>query len=105
MAAISLRLPADVDARLSAEARLEGRPRSEVVRQALLQYLAQRERERFMATLVSEAAAIYGDEAARREAIELAEDAIASGNEALDRAEGRKPGEPWPEETDGKWWR
>ncbi|HSH29653.1 MAG TPA: ribbon-helix-helix protein, CopG family [Thiohalobacter sp.] len=105
MAAISLRLPEDVENRLNEEARRERRPRSEVVRQAITDYLERRERERFISELVAEAKAVYGDEARRREAIELAEDAVATGNEALDIAEGREPGTPWPEETDEKWWR
>lgn len=105
MSAISLRLPDEIEARLVEEARLEGRPRSEVAREAIAEYLARRERERFMAELVAEAKAAYADEAMAREARELAEEAIESGNEALDIAEGRQPGEPWPEESGEKWWR
>ena len=55
MPALSLRLPEDLDHRLEDEARLERLPRSEVVRIAITDYLARRERERFMAELVAAA--------------------------------------------------
>lgn len=105
MPALSLRLPEDLDRRLEDEAALERLPRSEVVRIAITDYLARRERERFMAELVAEARTAYGDEAIRREALEMAEEGIAASNEALDIAEGRKLGDPWPEEPGGKWWK
>jgi predicted transcriptional regulator len=105
MAAISLRLPEEVDTRLTEEARIEGRPRSEVVREAITEYITRRERERFMEELVAEARRAYGDPDLRQEALEMAEEAIVTGNEALDIAEGRTPGEPWPEEQGEKWWR
>ena len=105
MAAISVRLPDDIEGQLNHEARLEGRPRSEVVREAIAEHLRRREKERFMAEMVAEARRAYSDPAIRQEAYEMAEEAIESGNEAMDIAEGREPGEPWPEETDEKWWR
>jgi len=103
MPALSLRLPEDLDHRLEEEAHREGLPRSEVARQAITDYLARRERERFMAELVAEARAAYADEAMRREALDIAEDFQGADNEALDRAEGRKPGEPEGDEE--RWWR
>jgi predicted transcriptional regulator len=105
MGAVSLRLPDDLERKLAAEAKLAGRPRSEVIRDALTQFIAQRERERFMAELVAEAKAGYSDPELRREALEMAEEAVALGNEALDLAEGRQPGQPWPEELGEKWWK
>lgn len=104
MAAISLRLPEDLDHRLGEEARLEGVPRSEVARKAISEFLARREKERFMAELVAEARSGYANEAVLREALEIAEDGIITGNEALDLAEGRKAGESSPEEQDERWW-
>lgn len=105
MGAISIRIPKEIDTRLTEEARLEGLPRSEVVREAIADYLARRERERFMEEMVAAAQALVADPAASAETRELAEEAIATSNEALDIAEGRKPGEPWPEELGEKWWR
>jgi len=103
MPALSLRLPEDLDRRLEEEAHREGLPRSEVARQAISDYLARRERERFMSELVSEARAAYTDDTLRREALEMAEDFLESDNEALDKAEGRKPGEP--ERHEERWWK
>lgn len=105
MPAISLRLPEEIEARLAEEARIEGRPRSEVVREAIAEYITRRERERFMADMVAAANALSADPDALEEMRTLAEESIEASNEALDIAEGRKPGEPWPEETGDKWWR
>lgn len=105
MPALSLRLPEDLDHRLEQEAHREGLPRSEVVRQAINDYLARRERERFMAELVSAAKAMVQNPEALRENRELTEEFLPLDNEALDIAEGRKAGEPWPEEPDKRWWK
>ena len=105
MPSLSLRLPEDLDHRLGDEARLERLPRSEVVRIAIVDYLARRERERFMAELVTAAKAIVQNPAAMREARELAEEFLPLDNEALDIAEGRKPGEPVPDESADRWWK
>jgi predicted transcriptional regulator len=103
ISAISLRLPEDLDRKLAAEAELVGRPRSEVVRDALVEYLAEQERKRFMAEFIAEAKKGYGDPEMRREAIEIAEEHVALSNEAMDLAEGRQPGEPWPEDQGERW--
>lgn len=105
MAAISLRLPEHLDRKLAEEAELAGRPRSEVVRDALAQYLAEQERKRFMAEVVTAARALAADPDACSEAQQIAEDFLVAENEALDRAEGRRPGEPWPEEQGERWWK
>jgi predicted transcriptional regulator len=78
MPALSLRLPEELEHRLEEEARREGVLRSDVVRQALSDYLARRERERFMNELVAEARAGYTVEAIRDEALALAEDALVA---------------------------
>jgi predicted transcriptional regulator len=103
--ALSLRLPDDLDERLGSEAALEGKSRSEVAREAIADYLARRERHRFMAELVAEAKSGYADAGVRAEALGIAEDFLPLDNEALDRAEGRKSGEPRPEELGERWWK
>ncbi len=105
MPALSLRLPEELDQRLETEARLERQPRSEVVRIAIVDYLARRERERFMAELVAAATAMSQNPTAMREARELAEEFLPLDNEALDIAEGRKPGESVPNASAGRWWK
>lgn len=74
MPSLSLRLPDELDHRLEKEARRTGVPRSEVARMAISEFLARRERERFMAEMVAEARTAYADEDLRREALALEED-------------------------------
>lgn len=105
MPALSLRLPEDLDRRLEDEASLEQLPRSEVVRIAITDYLARRERDRFMAELVAEARTAYGNGAIRKEALEMAEEGVAVSNEALDNAEGHEGDGARPEDQGGKWWK
>ena len=105
MSTLSLRLSDSLAFRLSEEARRVGKSRAELARDALAEYVERRERERFMSELVAEMKAAYADPEIRREALEMAEAFLPLDNEALDLAEGRKPGESWQEETDGKWWR
>lgn len=105
MGTISLRLPDNLDHELVREGRLTGRSRSEVVRDALIQYLAQQEHERFTAQVVAAARALAADPEARAEMLQLSDDFLSVENEALDVAEGRRPGEPSAEEQGERWWR
>ncbi|MDP2361270.1 MAG: ribbon-helix-helix protein, CopG family, partial [bacterium] len=66
---ISLRLGEALEGELEAEARRSGRTRSQLVRQALLEYLAGAERQRRYAGAVAELQGAYGDPASRREAL------------------------------------
>lgn len=100
MPAISLRLPDDVEANLKAEAQLEGKSQSEIARLAITEYLARRERERFMAEMVEAARALANDPQARAEALQIAEDfdAVDDGLDRLiaeERAAGINPDEKW----------
>jgi len=98
MAAISLRLADEIEARLSEEARIEGCPRSEVARAAILEYLERREKQRFMKELVDEARRAYADPVIRRESMEIAEEGMDDLPERIttdERAAGIDPGEKW----------
>ena len=101
MATLTLRLPDNLDRQLTLLAKQTHQNRSELARTALEKFLRDQERKQFMDTLVSEAKAAYADESVRREAREIAEDFLPLDNEALDIAEGRKPGDPEPEQ----WWK
>ena len=105
MGAMSLRLTEELEDRLAKEAELEGKPRSELVREALREFLQRRERDRFMAEIIAAARTLTEHPQARQEAVDLCEEFIPLDNEALDIAEGRAPGDPGAEETEGKWWR
>jgi predicted transcriptional regulator len=100
MTAISLRLPNDLEADLKAEAQLEGKTQSEIARLAITEYLARRERERFMAEMVEEMRIAYSNPDIRREALEIAEDLADDGLDAIITAELAAGIDP-----DEKWWR
>jgi predicted transcriptional regulator len=100
MSSLSLRLPDDLDQKLAHEAAVTGLTRSEVIRQALAEHIRRQERARFITEYVQEAARGYADPALRQDAIDIAEEAVASGNEALEHAESARP-----DSDDGVWWR
>jgi predicted transcriptional regulator len=105
MPALSLRLPEDLDQRLEIEARIEQQPRSEVVRMAIVDYLARRERERFMAELVAEARTAYADVSIRHEAKEMAEEGMTTSNEVMDIAEKDTSALSLSANRTEKWWK
>lgn len=105
MSTLTLRLPDELDARLTRLAALEDKSRSELARAALDSFLQEQERKRFMNELVEEARAAYANEAIRAEAREIAETFLPLDNAALDVAEGRKPGAAATEESSKKWWK
>jgi predicted transcriptional regulator len=100
MTAISLRLPDDIEANLKAEAQLEGKTQSEIARQAITEYLARREKERFMAKMVAAGRALAADPQARAESREIAEDLVDEGLDAIVAAERAAGIDP-----DAKWWK
>lgn len=100
MATFSIRLPDELERNLDEEARRVDRKRAEVVREAITEYLARKERERFMAEMVEEINRAYADPEIRREALEIAEETVDDGLDdiiAEERAAGIDP--------DEKWWR
>ena len=87
MSLVSIRLPDDVEARLAREAARAQRPKSEIARDAIVDYLERLERERFLAE-IARAARARGDD----EALEATNEALPTDNEALEIAEGvREP--------------
>lgn len=82
MTTLNMRLDDELDARLSREAQLADQTRSELARQAIAEFLSQRNRQRFLDE-IARAARARGD----REALTLAAEALATDNEALDLAE------------------
>lgn len=89
MSLISLRLPDELERLLTREADLASRPRSEIAREAIAEYLARRERERFLGEIARAARARDGAEARA-----LAEEALPLDNEALDLTEATEAREP-----------
>ncbi|MBN4076665.1 ribbon-helix-helix protein, CopG family [Mariprofundus ferrooxydans] len=98
MGALSLRLPDHLDNALSREAELETKPRSEVVRHALAEYLQRMERERFMANMVNAAIALANDPASQRESLEIVETTVGDGLNTILASENEgdiHSGEKW----------
>jgi predicted transcriptional regulator len=89
MSVISLRLPDDLEEKLAQEAERANKARSEIAREAIADYLARQERDRFLAEIARAARARGTDEARK-----MAEEALPLDNEALDLAEGHEAREP-----------
>ena len=105
MSTLTLRLPDSMDQQLNELAARKHLNRSELARTALEQYLCEQERERLMAGMEAAFRVLATNPEARVESIAIAEEFLPLDNEALDIAEGRKPGEPWPEELGEIWWK
>ena len=88
MSLVSIRLPDDVEMRLTREAARAQRPKSEIARDAIVEYLGRVERERYLAE-IARAARDRGD----AEALGIAAEALPTDNEALALSEQRV-GEP-----------
>ena len=84
MATLNMRLDDELDRQLAHEAELAEQTRSEMARQAIAAFLAQRERQRFLNEIARAALPHEG-----REAVALAEEALVTDNEALRLAEHR----------------
>lgn len=82
MATLNMRLDDELDRRLAREAELLDQTRSELARQAIEQFLSQRQRQRFLDE-IARAAQNRG----AREAVAAAEEALATDNEAFGLAE------------------
>ena len=100
MATLTLRLPDNLDRQLTLLAAQTHQNRSELARAALEKFLHDQTREQLLAEMVEAALFLATDPEARAESVAIAEEFLPLDNEALDIAEGRKPGDPEPE----KWW-
>lgn len=105
MPTLTLRLPDPLDHQLNAEAALSQLSRSQLARVALEKYLREQAHERRMAEMEAAFRFLATNPEARAESLSIAEEFLPLDNEALDIAEGRKPGEPWPEELGEIWWK
>jgi predicted transcriptional regulator len=84
MPVLTLRLPEVLEQKLAAAAELARRPRSELARDAIADYLARQEQERFLAEIARAAR-----ECNREELIANAEEALPFDNEAIAAVERR----------------
>lgn len=87
MSLVSIRLPDEVEAQLTREAQRAQRPKSEIARDAIVDYLQRAERERFQAEL-----ARASRERGHAAALDAATEALPLDNEALEIVD--RVGEP-----------
>ncbi len=99
MSHLSVRLPDEVEKRLDREAELTGRNRSDLVREAVGEYLTQKERDRLIEEMKKAARVLSSDPDAIRESRELAEEGLHEWIEGIEREERAAGGNP-----DEKWW-
>jgi len=95
MGALSLRLPDDLEDALTDEAKREHKPRSAVLRQALVDYLHRMEKERFMNSMVEAATALANHPDARKESLEIVESTLIDTGNAMRDGEDPETHDPW----------
>lgn len=99
MTNISVRLPPEIEKGLEEEARLTARNRSDVVREAVGEYLTRRQKERIIEEMRQSARALYSNPEAVREGLEMAEEGLEDWLESIEREERAAGIDP-----DKKWW-
>lgn len=82
MSLVSIRLPDDLEELLTREAARTQRPKSEIARDAIVDYLERMERERFLGEIARAAR-----ERGHAEALAVATEALVTDNEALAASE------------------
>lgn len=98
MGTLTLRLPEQLDARLSLFAKQADSSRSELVRTALERFLLDMEREKLLAGMVEAAQFLATNPEARAESMAIGAEFAVADSEALDLAER---GDAEPE----NWWK
>jgi len=82
MSTVSIRLPDEIELSLSREAQRTRRPKSEIARDAIAEYLKRQERDRFLGD-IARAARARGDS----DALRLAAEALPLDNESMDKVD------------------
>lgn len=98
MSNISIRLPEDLEARLDREARLAGKKRSELAREAIASHLRRLERARFVGEMAREARAIYAPSSTAGRDTDEADEGLEDWLESIESEErdaGIDPDERW----------
>lgn len=101
MGTLNLRLPDNLDRQLTALAAQTHQNRSALARTALEKFLREQERAQQLAGMAEAFRFLATHPEARAESLAIAEEFAIADSEALDISEGRKPGDPEPEQ----WWK
>lgn len=99
MANISIRLPPDIEQGLENEARLSDRNRSDLIREAVGEYLTRRQKQRIIEEMTKAARVLYSDPVALRAGIIMAEEGLEDWLDNIEREERAAGIDP-----DEKWW-
>jgi len=99
MSNISVRLPPEIERDLEEEARLTKRNRSDVVREAVGEYLTIKQKTRMIDAMHEAARALYANPDAARAGIENAEEGLQDWLQSIEREERAAGMDP-----DAKWW-
>lgn len=97
MSHISIRLPDELDARLEEEARLAGKKRSELAREAITVHLRRLERARFVGEMAREARTLYAGPGADEQ--DAADEGLEDWLESIENEERDAGVDP-----DDRWW-
>jgi len=98
---ISIRLPEDIEQQLNEEARFSDKNRSELVREAVGEYLTRKQKERLITEMKNAATALYADSEATAESRQIQQDfdAVDTTQQQLETEERAAGIDP-----DKKWW-
>jgi len=99
MSNISVRLPPEIERGLEEEARISARNRSDLVREAVGEYLTRKQKERIIEEMRQAARVLNSDPDAAREGNEIAEAGLQDWLEGIEREERAAGIDP-----DEKWW-
>ena len=99
MSNISVRLPPEIERGLEEEARLTERNRSDLLREAVGEYLTRKQKARLIAEMKAAARALYPNPEAEREGVESAEAGLEDWLESIGREEQAAGVDP-----DERWW-
>lgn len=99
MANLSVRLPPEVEARLEDETQRTQRSRSDLVREAVSEYLTRRHKERIIEDMRQAAHVLYSHPHAKDEGIASAEQGLSDWLDSIEREEGAAGKDP-----DEVWW-
>jgi len=102
VSSVSIRFSDDLEARLDDEARRAGKKRSEVVREAVAEYITRREHARMLAAMATELRGAAP--AMRTDERKIADEFLAAENEAAFAAETAAPDAANPDQGAPPWW-
>jgi metal-responsive CopG/Arc/MetJ family transcriptional regulator len=103
MLSITIRLDENLEKLLEQELQAGKKSRSDLVRDALQEYLSRHKRERLVQAMVREMKSLSAE--ARQEGLDIAGEFLPAQNEALELSEAPKPHGTSAGEKENRWWK